>query len=92
LAAIFQLMTIGTWTLPGSHIKEGDVASPGVRLTNLLKLLLVDRAEVNTAQNTSIGVAKTWDYWDTALVLNPWRESLKESLDQIAGENIIIRA
>lgn len=81
LAASFQVMTIGTWTLLGCHIKEGGAASPGVRLTNLLKHLLVDRAGVNTARNTSTGVAATWDYWDTALGLNPWRVSLKESLD-----------
>ena len=81
LAASFQVMTIGTWTLLGCHSKEGDAASPGVRLTNLLKHLLVDRAEVNTAENISTGVAATWDYWDTALKLTPWRESLKASLD-----------
>jgi len=74
-------MTIGTWTLLGSHITEGESASPAARLTNLLKHLLVDRAEVNTAKNTSPGVTATWDYWDTALGLNPWRASLNESLE-----------
>jgi len=81
LAASFQVMTIGTWALLGCHIREGDAASPGVRLTNLLKHLLVDRAEVNTAGDASTGIAATWDYWDTALDLTPWRESLKASLD-----------
>lgn len=80
-AASFQVMTIGTWTLLGSHIKEGESASPAERLTNLLKLLLADSAEVQTARNTAPSVAATWGYWDTALGLNPWRESLKESLD-----------
>lgn len=81
LAASFQVMAIGTWTLLGSHIREGVAASPGIRLTNLLKHLLVDRAEANTARDTAPGVAATWDYWDTVLGLNPWRESLRESID-----------
>lgn len=80
-AASFQVMTIGTWTLLGSHIKEGESASPAERLTNLLKLLLADPAELHTTRNAALSVAATWDYWDTALGLNPWRESLKESLD-----------
>lgn len=80
LAGSFQVMTIGTWTLLGSHA-EGESASPTARLTNLLKHFLVDGAEVNIAQNTSFGVSATWDYWDTALGLTPWRASLNESLE-----------
>lgn len=80
-AASLQIMTIGTWTLLGSYIKEGESASPAERLANLLEHLIADRAEVNIAQNTPLSVAATWDYWDKALGLNPWRESLKESLD-----------
>ncbi|MBA2660534.1 MAG: hypothetical protein H0U72_13645 [Nitrosospira sp.] len=81
LAASFQVMTIGTWTLLGSHITEDGSASPAARLTNLLKHLLMDRAEVNTAQDSAPGVSATWDYWDTALGLNSWRTSLNESLE-----------
>jgi hypothetical protein len=81
LAASLQVMMIGTWTLLGSHITEGESASPAARLTNLLKHLLMDRAEVNSAQNNALGVSATWDYWDAALGLKPWRASLNESLE-----------
>lgn len=80
-AASFKVMTIGTWTLLGSHSKEGESASPAERLINLLTLLLADSAEADTPRNTALGVAATWDCWDKALGLNPWRESLKELLD-----------
>jgi hypothetical protein len=80
-AASLQIMAMGTWTLLGSYLKEGESASPAERLANLLKHLSVDRAEVNIARNTSLSIAATWDYWDAALGVNPWRESLQESLD-----------
>ncbi|MGH8762509.1 MAG: hypothetical protein ACREUR_04675 [Nitrosospira sp.] len=76
-AASFQVMAIGTWTLLGSYVREGEAASPAARLVRLLSHLLADRAEANIASD----VAATWDYWDSALVLNPWRESLRDSLD-----------
>lgn len=76
-AASFQVMAIGTWALLGSHIREGEAASPAARLMRLISHLLADNAEVNTA----LDVAVTWDYWDTALALSPWRESLKDSLE-----------
>lgn len=77
LAASFQVMAIGTWTLLGNSVAEGEAASPSERLAKLIKHLHVDSA----AENAAIDVAATWDYWDRTLGLNPWRASLKASLD-----------
>ena len=77
LAASFQIMAIGTWTLLGSYIEEEEQACPAIRLTQLMAHLSTDAAQ----ENTALDVAATWDYWDRILRLHPWRASLKQSLD-----------
>lgn len=76
LAASFQVMAIGTWTLLGAYTREGGAASPAERL----KMLMVHLGADKGAKNVALDVAATWDYWDGALGVYPWRTSLRESL------------
>lgn len=76
LAASFQVMAIGTWTLLGAYMREGGAASPAERL----KMLMVHLDADESARNVAVDVAATWDYWDGVLGVHPWRASLRESL------------
>lgn len=82
LAASFQIMAIGTWTLLGAYASEGDAASPAERLKMLMMHFSEDRdgRDGRDGRNLALDVAATWDYWDGALGVRPWRASLHESL------------
>lgn len=79
LAASFQIMAIGTWTLLGAYGSEGDAASPAERLKMLMMHFSNDK-DGRDGRNLALDVAATWDYWDGVLGVHPWRASLHESL------------